>query len=713
MEKKQLSYLLVLLVGAVACLQLPLCQSQPQSITNCVNDPAKETGCELAISRDLVLNVIEDVAAASDPEDVYAAINARNPRYNFQGFYAFVYDNVGRRVAHNNVSSVGKYQAEANNDIGIPIYPNFFQTYQALAAAGGGTTEYLFTGARGLGLKKGYIAGLPNGFVVGAGYTEVAECLYATYTFCSPVAAYTLGTSFANTLTFEPDPQPLIDAVNKQVFPGVFPGGFYVQVYDANPATGYVCLANGADFAKAGSTPQQSETPDVAAVLTNAFNQGIPQYISYVTNGRVKYSWLQPVEQIVTGRKFFVLSGYLTSQAPLQLPDGSFSVPTCSTSPKTKETGCEYATMRNLVDRVIADVKAASDPRKVYEAINQKDPKYISNGFYPAVLDSNTIGVAFVNTSELGTPFQVEYDDIRYPTSANYVQVVKSLAAVGGGGTYEYINLGAADLGLKKNYVASLPGGYIVFAGYTEVQQCLYNTYTFCTPVVAYTLASNFGRLLHFAPNAQPLIDAVNKQVYPGRTLGGFYIQVYEADPATGYRCLAHGDVFAKAGKPPVESETPEVAAALLAAFAKGKPQYINYALNGANKYTWVEPVRQLVTGKKYFILCGYLTVRPVPAPEKLLSPAEWRAFSNPLAHEQDDVASGSVAAGVHQRNEGHRKFVVDERRIKEASVGATGSSRAQTGTSRSPFVAGSEQPNSNLKRPQSVAGARLLGFND
>ncbi|GAQ80632.1 hypothetical protein KFL_000580260 [Klebsormidium nitens] len=114
--------------------------------------------------------------------------------------------------------------------------------------------------------------------------------------------------------------------------------------------------------------------------------------------------------------------------------------------------------------------------------------------------------------------------------------------------------------------------------------------------------------------------------------------------------------------------------------------------------------------------------VRPVPAPEKLPSPAEWRAFSNPLAHEQNDVGSGSVPGGVHQRNEG-KKFVDDVAsgigtgRVTPASVGATGSSRAQTGTSRSPSVARSEPPRTRAgesfhsKRPQSVAGARLLGF--
>lgn len=121
--------------------------------------------------------------------------------------------------------------------------------------------------------------------------------------------------------------------------------------------------------------------------------------------------------------------------------------------------------------------------------------------------------------------------------------------------------------------------------------------------------------------------------------------------------------------------------------------------------------------------------VRPVPAPEKLPSPAEWRAFSNPLAHEQDDVADGSGAGAVpraEQRKEGKR-FVDDvasgigSSRVTPASVRANGhmpggSSRAEAGMTRSPSVARSEPPrtrageNFQSKRAQSVAGARGLG---
>ncbi|GAQ80730.1 hypothetical protein KFL_000610080 [Klebsormidium nitens] len=582
---------LLAMMGLFICFMLPGTQAQQSSITNCINDPAKETGCELAITRNLVLNVIADVAAAKDPFEVYTKLNNKDPRYVFNGFYTFVYDSKGIRVAHVNTSSLGLELQDSNDDIGVPTYPNFAENVRAIARAGGGTTEYLFTGAGGrLGLKKSYIGPeLPNGYSVGAGYTEISSCLYTNYTFCSPVAAYALSTNLATGLEYAPNPQTLIDAVNRQVYPGTIPGGFYTQIYDGNPATGYVCMAHGAVIEKAGKTPQESEAPDVAAALTSAFEQGIAQYVGYLLNGRVKYTWLQPVESVVTGRKYFVLAGYLTDSSPVRNADDSLSLPACHSDP-VKETGCEYAAMVNLVNLVVADVNAASDPRKVYEAINSNDPRYQANGFYPLVLDVNFHRVAYPNATGIGNSATKGLSAARIPVYTNFREVTLELGK-SGGGTYEYIFVGKTDLGLKRS-----------------IAKALTSSSRFCTPVVAYTLASNFGRILRYAGTVQPLLDAANQEVYPGRTLGGFYVTVYDADPATGFRCLAHGDVFAKAGKTPLESETPDVAAALLTAFAEGAPKYIYYVLNGANKYTWLEPVQQPATGKKFFILSGYLT---------------------------------------------------------------------------------------------------------
>jgi hypothetical protein len=92
------------------------------------------------------------------------------------------------------------------------------------------------------------------------GYSEIAPCTYATYTDCSPFAVDTLADNFARLLKFAPDPSPLIDAVNRQIFPGTLPGGFYLQVYSADPASGFLCLAHGAVFAKAGKTPKVGNT---------------------------------------------------------------------------------------------------------------------------------------------------------------------------------------------------------------------------------------------------------------------------------------------------------------------------------------------------------------------------------------------------------------------------------------------------------------------
>lgn len=121
--------------------------------------------------------------------------------------------------------------------------------------------------------------------------------------------------------------------------------------------------------------------------------------------------------------------------------------------------------------------------------------------------------------------------------------------------------------------------------------------------------------------------------------------------------------------------------------------------------------------------------VRPVPAPEKLPSPGDWRAFSNPLASGEDDVTSGTVRQ-ADQRNDGQKRrpsFVeevtslVDAERITAASAGGekVESDRVQVWPERSASVSRSEPPRSRAgekfyrERPYSVAGARGLGQGD
>jgi hypothetical protein len=50
------------------------------------------------------------------------------------------------------------------------------------------------------------------------------------------------------------------------------------------------------------------------------------------------------------------------------------------------------------------------------------------------------------------------------------------------------------------------------------------------------------------------------------------------------------------------EVETPDVDAALEAAFNAGGNLWINYALNGQNKEAIVQAVESVTTGKKYFV---------------------------------------------------------------------------------------------------------------
>ncbi|GAQ91061.1 hypothetical protein KFL_007210060 [Klebsormidium nitens] len=299
----------LLLVAALAACVLIGAQAQ----STCIADPPKETGCEYATVQNLVLAVVREIQSGTDAKDVYAEINSKSPKWQFNGFYPFVNGASWRRVAHANLSSLGMYFDEAFEDVGIPSYPNRLQVYQGIAAAGGGLTQYLFRNGNPLSLKKAYVGPLlPDGSIVASGYTEIAQCTYAAYTACNPIAAYTLATYFGEKIKFAPgSAQPLFDATNKQVFPGVIPGGFYVVVRDADPASGYVSVAHGADFSKAGKTPEQAEAPDVAAALVAGIQAGIPAWISYTLRGSLKYTWIQPAESLATGKKYSVLVGYL------------------------------------------------------------------------------------------------------------------------------------------------------------------------------------------------------------------------------------------------------------------------------------------------------------------------------------------------------------------------------------------------------------------